>query len=80
MSDSALEGAEESFDPTVLPGAMAICSLVPNAEQPEAEAEQSRGENGFIVRADDARFAERLDGIQQAAQQGEGGFIRNTRG
>ena len=70
-----LEGAKETFDPTILPGAMLLGRLVTDAQQPQAEPEQTAGEDRFIIGADDLRLAKVFDGFQQTAEQRDGRLV-----
>ncbi len=69
------EGAKETFDPTILPGAMLLGGLVTDAKHPQAEPEQAAGEDRFIIGADDLRFATLLDRLQQTAKQCDGRLV-----
>ncbi len=66
------EGAEEAFDPTVLPGAAGVGALVADAELLQAKAEFAGGEDGFVVGTDHLGFAVGMDHFAQAGEQGAG--------
>ncbi len=76
--DMRLEGTKEALDPTILPGAMFLGGLVTDAQQPQAEPEQSTGEDRFIIGADNLWLAKLLDHLPQAAEQRDGRLVGQT--
>ena len=74
-----LERAEEPFDAPVLPGAVLFDGLVANAELMKHAVEQGVVEDGFVVGADGLWHAVSFDGVEQCAQERDGGFVRQRR-
>ncbi len=74
LTDEFLEGLEETLDPPVLPRREGRRALMPNAEQEEPEAEESRGEDRLVVGADASGLAEELDRIQDRAKDRDRGL------
>lgn len=69
-----LEGAEQTFDPAVLPGAAGRGALVADAKMPQPLAEDFGGEYCFVVGTDGLRLAVGADGVFQAGEQCAGSF------
>jgi hypothetical protein len=65
---SLLDCAEEPLDPSVLPGAERRGALVADAEQPETEAEEPRGEGRLVVGAKSLWPSEGLECIEKKSQ------------
>lgn len=69
------EGAEQPFDPAVLPGAAGVGALVADAEFFQGKTEGHRPEHAFVVGADDPGFAVNANGLAQAVEDGGGGLV-----
>jgi YD repeat-containing protein len=70
-AEALLEGTEEPFDPSVLPGRERRRALVSYAEQAQPQSEEPGGEDGFVVGAHVFRCSEALDDVQQRSQDGD---------
>lgn len=75
LVELVFEGAEQAFDPAVLPWATRCCALVTDAELLECAVKSARSEHTFVVGADDFGFAVGTNGLYQATEYGVGGFI-----
>lgn len=69
------QGAEEAFDAVVLPRAMSIGSLMPNAQLPQREAEDQAVKDWLVVSTDGLGLAVLFDRVQQGAQDRDRGFV-----
>lgn len=70
-----LERAEEAFDPSVLPRATWLGSLVADAEQAQARSECGRSENRLIVCANEFGLAVDMDRAGDLGQKRKGGLV-----
>ena len=67
-----LHCSDESFDPSVLPGATRLDALLANAEQPQTKSKHTRHQHRFIVRTQELWSAIPLHGLSQFLQQRPG--------
>ncbi len=75
LASQLLEGLEEPLDAPVLPWREGRGALMPDAEEPESEPEERRGEDGLIVGTDASWPAEVFDRVQDDAEDCDRGFV-----
>lgn len=74
-SQDLLERGPDPFDAAIHPRAVGLRPLVADTQPLQREGEDPRGEHGFVVRANRLRLAVVFDGVQQQAQDGDGGAL-----
>lgn len=70
------QGQEKPFDAAVLPRAMQLGGLLPNAQQFQAELKEARGEHRFVVGANVFRPAIFETGLADGEQQRQRALVR----